>query len=286
MSTILVVGATGHIGGGLVKLLAAQGAAVRAATRTPEQHEAHGSVTLVKFDIADASSYDAALDGVERMFLLPPNNDPAVANQMVAFIDAAQAAGVQQVVLSTAIGVDQAPDDSDYRRVELHLTKSGLRHTILRPNWFMQNFSDGFILPMIKYQQAIYLPAGDAAISFVDTADIAAVAAAALTEPGHDGREYTLTGPQALTHYEAAEVLSAAAGRRIQYEPIDSEAFGQALKAEGWYDSSIAMMQGLFEQVRAGYVEVVTRTISDVLGREPASFAEFAQAHASAWSAE
>lgn len=280
---ILVIGATGNIGHTLVRLLAEKGAMVKAATRQPHTYTAQTGVEAVAFDYDRPESYAPALAGVDRVFAIPKNADPVAQETLNPFIDAAKAAGVSHVVLSTAMGVDQAPPDLGYRQVELHLMQSGMAYTILRPNWFMQNFNPGFILPMIQQGGAIYLPAGDAPVSFIDTHDIAAVAAKVLTEPVHGGREYTLTGGTALTYAEAAALISKAAGREIRYVPVPDEAMREALTGAGWWSGQVELMVGLFGGVRQGWAAPVVPTLAELLGRAPITLAQFAAENAEAW---
>lgn len=282
---ILVIGATGNVGHTVVELLAAQGEKVKAASRQPERLPAQTNVEVVQFNSGDPLAYSAALAEVNRVFLMAAvgNDDPAVV--LAPFIDAASAAGVQHVVLMTALGIDQGPDVG-LRVVEKHLMGSGIAYTILRPNWFMQNFNPGFILPMIQSGGAFYLPASDAKTSFIDTRDIAAVAVKALTEAGHAGHEYGLTGSESLSYYEAAALLSQAAGQDIRYVPISDEDFRHSLNDAGWPPERVQMMSGLFAGVRQGWAASVLPIVAQVLGRAPITLAQFAHDNAAAWQRE
>ena len=149
-------------------------------------------------------------------------------------------------------------------------------YTFLRPSWFMQNFSSGFIAPMILGMGGIFLPAADAKTSFIDVRDIAAVGIAALTEPGHAGKAYALTGGQAFTYGEAAEILSLAAGKPIHYVALSEEDFSSSLAAQGWQPGQIAMFAGLFQGVRQGWAAPVSPDVAAVLGRAPITLEQFA----------
>lgn len=280
---ILIIGASGNIGHTLVRLLAEKGQLVKAATRHPNNYTAQAGVEAVAFDYVQSQSYGPALAGVDSVFAIPKNADAEAQNTLNPFIDAAKAAGVKHFVLGTAMGVDQAPPDLGYRQVELHLISSGLDYTILRPNWFMQNFNPGFILPMIQQGGAIYLPAGEALVSFIDTHDIAAVAATVLTQPGHAGKEYTLTGGAALNYTDAAAVISKAAGREIRYAPISDQTMRESLTAAGWWPNQVDLMIGLFYGVRQGWSAPVIPTLAELLGRPAITFEQFAAANAEAW---
>src|SRR5437016_14444835 len=215
--TVLVTGATGTIGRDVAKQLARKGAAVRAGVRdqAKARKQFGADIALATFDFEDAASFPGALKGVEKVFLLPPlmPNQVEVTN---AFVDAAKRAGVRHIVKLSAIGADASPPYTFgkwHAANEQHIRESGLAFTFLRPNSFMQNFityfppSDG----------AIYLPWGNGTASFVDTRDVASVAADVLTSDGHEGKIYTLTGPVALGIADVARILAGVAGRDINY---------------------------------------------------------------------
>ena len=278
---ILVIGATGNVGHTLVELLAEQGSSVKAATRHPETYTAAPGVEAVAFDYKQPDTWAGALDGVGRLFVLAQGaGDDKPEDAMIPFLDQAQAAGIGTVVLMTAMGVDQT--ERGLRKVELHLMASGLAYTILRPNWFMQNFT-GYMGEMIQQQGGLYMPTGDAKSSFINTHDIAAVAAAALTEDGHAGKEYTLTGSEALSFAEAVAVLSDVAGRAIPYGAVSDDDTREALSGAGWASGDIDLMLYLYNGVRQGWYAPVSPDVSDVLGRPPITLRQFAEENADAW---
>ncbi len=210
---ILVTGATGTVGRDVVKLLSKKGAAVRAGVRdqAKTRQRFDDDIALATFDFENESSFAAALDGVEKVFLLPPllPNQVELTN---AFVDAAKHAGVRRIVKLSAIGVDgeiQFTVGKWHAANEQHIRESGLAFTFLRPNSFMQNFITYFP----PRDGAIYLPWGNGTASFVDTRNIASVAAEVLTSDGHEEKIYILTGPAALGIAEVARILSEAVGR-------------------------------------------------------------------------
>ena len=198
------------------------------------------------------------------------------------FVDRAKSAGVRHIAYMTARGVEQA-EDNPLRKVEHYIERSGVPYTFLRPSWFMQNFSSGFIAPMILGMGGIFLPAADAKTSFIDARDIAAVGIAALTEPGHAGKAYALTGGQAHTYGEAAEILSRAAGKPIRYVALSEADFSGSLAAQGWQPGQIAMFTGLFQGVRQGWAAPTSPDVANVLGRPAITLEQFAQDHAAIW---
>ena len=284
--SVLVTGATGKTGSEVVKGLIAKGETVRAGAHTPEKARemfgAHAGVQVVPFDFGRPETFDAALAGVDRIWLLAVTGDTAPDQALMPFVDRAKAAGVRHIAYMTTRGVEM-DETNPLRQVEHYIEKSGIGYTFLRPSWFMQNFSSGFIAPMITGMGGIYLPAADAKSSFIDARDIAAVGVAALTEPGHNGKAYALTGGQAWTYGEAAEILSQAAGKQIRYVALSDEDFRSGLAAQGWKPEQIEMFSNLFSGVRQGWAAAVSPDVANVLGRPQITLEQFAQDHAAVW---
>ena len=284
---ILVTGATGNNGTEIVKRLAAMAdVQVRAMVRNRERAGAIAlpQVEVVEGDFDRPATLLSALAGVERAFLLTPSSERAE-SQQIAFIDAARQSGVAHVVKLSQFEADvNAPDR--FRRyhavVEEALQASGLAYTILRPNLYMQGLLN--FRSTIATQNAFYAAAGDAKVSAVDVRDIAEVAVAALTEAGHEGKIYELTGPQALTHAEMAEGLSEALGRRVAFVDIPPEAMREALLGVGL---PVWQADGLVEDYahyRRGEAAAVTSGVRDAIGKAPRSFDEFARDYAAMFS--
>lgn len=278
---ILVLGATGNVGAPLVQALAARGVRARAATRDPARYRGPGEP--VAFDFARHETWAPALEGVERLFLLVLPGDADAARYGVPLIDAAEAAGVRRVVVLSAMGVEHAPPEVALRAVELAAQRSGLEWTLLRPNWFMQNFSAGFLAAPIRHDGVVPVPAGDAKVSFVDTRDIAAVAARALLDDDLVGAELALTGPEALDHAEVAATLTEVAGRPIRYVPLTAEAFADGMRGAGLPESVVGQFGMLFASLRAGNAAPTTGDVARVLGRPPTGLASFARELAASW---
>ena len=273
---ILVTGATGTIGSNVVNELTKRGAAVRAAARGASKT---GGVELV---LGDTASVDRALDGVAAAFLLTPFAPDQVALG-THFIDRAKAAGVKRIVKLSAIGSDSEPGiqlGRWHRAIEKHLEASGIEHTILRPNNFMQNFI-GYYPP--DASGTIYLPWGDGAASFIDAVDIGRVAAVTLTQSGHAGKAYTLTGPAAFGIAEAAATIGRAAGRTINYVDVPEAAARAAMLEAGVPAWMADAMLELHAIDKAGYASIVTDDVVRITGTPARSFAEFAAANAAAW---
>jgi uncharacterized protein YbjT (DUF2867 family) len=285
--TILITGATGNVGTELTKLLSAQKVPFRAMVRSIKEAGALAAlkeVERVAGDFNDEGSVASALKDVERAFLLTNSSEQAE-TQQARFVDAARRAGVKHIVKLSQWAADSNSPVRFLRyhaAVEQRITDSGVAYTFLRPNLFMQGFL-AFREPIARQGQ-FFAAIGEARISGVDVRDIAAVAAAALTEDGHEGNIYNLTGPEALTHREMAEKLSAALGRRIQFVDVPPEAMRGALAAAGLPDWQADGLIEDYAHYSRGEASEVAPGVQDATGKPPRSFDEFARDYAPAFS--
>jgi uncharacterized protein YbjT (DUF2867 family) len=284
---ILITGASGNVGTELARVLKSRGVPFRAMVRSPEvakRIDILADAELVAGDFNDSATVARALARIERAFLLTPSSEQAEAQQS-EFVEVARREGVGHIVKLSQWAADAGSPVRFLRyhaAVEQAVRASGLAYTFLRPNLFMQG--------LLAYRASIvaegrfFAAAGDARISAVDVRDIAAVAAAALTEPGHEGRTYDITGPEALTHAEMAERLSDALGRRVEFVDVPPDAMRQALIGFG---VPVWQADGLIEDYahyRRGEASAVASGVQDVTGGAPRSFAEFARDYAQAFS--
>jgi len=280
---VLVTGATGNAGSKLVRVLVERGHKVRAGVRSPEKASVLTGAEIVPLDYARPETFAIALAGTESVFLVAPPLDPEAPGKLRPLIEAAQRAGVHQLVFLSAFGAnhnEQAP----LRIIEHAVMDSGISYVILRPNFFMENFSSGFLAPMIRQQGVIALAAGDGKTSFIACKDIAEVAAAAI-EQGLEKAELELTGPEALDHYEVAQIISEVSGRTVRYQPISEQEMLDGMRQAGLPEPALRYLAALYGAVRAGYAAPVTDTVTPVLGRPSTSFREFALESALAWRA-
>jgi uncharacterized protein YbjT (DUF2867 family) len=275
--SILVSNANGKVGQEVAKALLAKGEKVRIGARDVAKARAEfPGADIVELDFARESTIASAVQGVVAVFSATPYHLLPAAED--ALISAAKAAGVARYVKLSALGVESNPE-SPHSMAEKTLAASGLAWTVLRPTFFMQNYSTQAAASVRS--GAIYEPAGNGATAFVDTRDIADVAVAALTQPGHDGKAYALTGPAALTRDEVAEKLSRAIGRDVKYVEVDDAALREAMA--GAPSSLTELMSALFGYVRQGYTAGVATDIETVTGRPARDFARFAADHAQVW---
>ncbi len=281
---ILVIGASGTVGSELVKLLNADGHRVRATTSQPSSNAdqtTNQRTDKVHVNLATGEGLSASFEDVDRAFLLSP---PGYADQyamLSPLIQEAKRRGLKKVVLMTAMGAN-AVETSPFRRAEIELEKSGLNFTILRPNWFLQNFNT-FWVHGIQSQSKILLPAGQAKVSFIDARDIAAVAARVLVDARFDNQALDLTGPEAVDHTRVAKAISDVTGKKVSYEEIAPENLQKGLLAAGLPADYVQFLLMIFGFLREGYNARVTDSVGKVLGQAPRELADYAETYKKAW---
>ena len=229
--TILITGASGNVGKEVLKQIAQTGPQVRAAFQSVNKAAAPSGVEIVTVDYNQPETLRTALKGVERVFLVGPPTAQLPALERKAMEVIAQS-DVRQVVKLSAMGGREAIFPRQHAQSEDYILSSGVPYTFLRPNGFMQNIVN-YNAPTINAQNAFYGSEGDGQVSQIDLRDVAAVAVRALTEDGHVGKAYTLTGPQALTNREIAQILSDKLGREIRYINLQPAQLKDALLSAG-----------------------------------------------------
>ena len=281
-----VTGATGRIGSELVRLLSEGGRAVRAFTRRPDEQDAIDGVEWVEADLIERDMLPAAFDGCRRLFLLTGNGEDMVRLQKNV-IRAAGESGVERVVKLSALG---ATDHSKsiiglwHYNVERVLRESGLDWTILRPHHFMQNLLDP--LTFDREAGVVYSASGDGAIPFIDARDIAAVAATVVTEDGHAGETYTLTGPEAVSYRDATETLARVLDRTLEYRAASLDEAWRRRRDAGQSVWLAAAQLAIAEYQRAGGPTArTTDTVEVITGRAPRTVEQFVRDHTEELSA-
>lgn len=278
MTTALVTGATGTVGSAVVRALQGCDLTVRVAA-----HRGRPSPGAAELDFTDSSTWAAAFDGIDAMFLVRPPALGNVRRDLLPAVAAAQAAGVRQVVFLSLQGAEEnrvVP----HATVEAWLRKSGLDWTFVRPSFFCQNLSTTHAAD-IRDRDEIIVPAGRGSTAFVDADDVGAVAAAALLDPArHRNRAWTVTGPRALTYQQVADLLTRELGRRIRYSAPGLLSYARhAHAALGMPWGMVAVTSAIYTTARLGLAAGISDDVRTVLGREPTDFAEFALRERATW---
>jgi uncharacterized protein YbjT (DUF2867 family) len=258
----LVLGGTGKTGRRVAERLVGLGVQTRVASRSLEP----------PFDWNDDSTWEAVLDEVGAAYIsyAPDLAIPGATQTIRKFVDKAVERGVRRLVLLSGRGEEEA------QRCERIVQNAGVEWTIVRASWFNQNFSEGEFLPMV-HDGAITLPAADIPEPFVDVNDIADVAVAALTQDGHDGQVYEVTGPRMLTFADVAREISRAAGREVHFVRIPKEAFAGAIAQSGAPREIAWLLNYLFDTVLDGRNASTGDGVRRALGREPLDFSDYAR---------
>lgn len=270
---VLVLGATGKTGSRVAQKLADLGIAVRRAARTGAD---------IHFDWSDPATFGSALRGVSGVYLVSPVMRVDFAGVVSRFLDEAERAGVRNITYLSAYGVEHAPAEMALRAVELDLAaRTSLSHSILRPAWFMQNFSETFVKPV---NDEIAVPCGTGAEAFVNAEDIASVAVATLSDPvRHAGRAYAPTGPEALSFDDAARLISVAVGRKIRYRDVNRNAWIDAMVQAGVPAEYGEVLRSLTETIASGHGSRPNDDVLVATGEAPIRFEEFVAKAAPAW---
>ncbi|MEQ4725301.1 NmrA family NAD(P)-binding protein [Nonomuraea sp. B19D2] len=265
--TILVLGGTGKTGRRVADRLTALDLPVRIGSRP-------------LFDWQDRATWPKALDGVTAVYLsyYPDLAFPGAYDDVKAFTELAVSGGVRRLVLLSGRGEPEA------QASERTVQESGAEWTVVRCSWFMQNFSESFLLGPVL-QGVIALPADDVPEPFVDVEDIADVAAAALSQEGHTGKLYELTGPRLLTFRQVASELSEVIGRPISFMRVTPEEYVAAATAQGVPREEAEALAAMFTGILDGRNAHVADGVRQALGRPARDFAEYAAANAAAWQA-
>jgi len=271
--TTLVLGGTGKTGRRVVERLTARGIPVRGGSRSGEP----------PFDWEDRITWAPALRDVESVYVsyFPDLAVPGAVATVRSFAELAVESGIRRLVLLSGRGEEEA------QRAELAVQQAGAEWTIVRCSWFSQNFSESYLAePVLAGEVA--LPAGDVPEPFVDADDIADVAVAALTQEGHAGRLYELTGPRLLTFADAVAEIARASGRQIRFAPVTIEQYVGALGEYGLPDDAVALIAYLFTEVLDGRNARLADGVELALGRPPRHFADYARRTAASgvWAPE
>jgi uncharacterized protein YbjT (DUF2867 family) len=281
--TVLVTGATGTVGRHVVAALADRDVRVRAGLRDPASVPDFlaDDARVEAFDFDRPETWGPALSGVDGLFLLRP---PGVAAGDVAeFVEAAARVGVARVAYLSALGAERNPL-IPHHWIEKRVAATDVDHTMLRASFFAQNLLEVHRADLLERGE-VFVPAGDGATSFVDARDVGEAAAVVLTDAGHGGRAYDLTGPEALTYGEVAAVLGDVLGERITYPDPSLPAYAARMLRRGHPPGFVALTCGIYTVARLGLAARVADDLRRLLGREPRDLWAFAEDYAGAFRA-
>jgi uncharacterized protein YbjT (DUF2867 family) len=261
----LVLGANGKTGRRVADRLEARGVTVRRGTRP-------------SFDWTDPATWPAALDGMAAVYVsyFPDLAVPGAVDAVRELTELAQRAGVRRLVLLSGRGEEEA------QAAEAVVTAGSIEWTVVRCSWFNQNFSEGYLLDPVLAGEVV-LPAGDVPEPFIDVDDIADVAVAALTEPGHGGRLYEMTGPRLLTFADAVGEIAEATGRDVTFQQADLDTYIKAMTEHDVPQDVIGLLGHLFGEVLDGRNAWLGDGVEQALGRPAKDFSAFARDNAATW---
>lgn len=282
-SDLLVIGALGNVGSEVIKTLQNKNISVRAADLFPEkiQQRFGVGVEAAGFDFAKPETFSATFNGIKKMFLLRPPQITDIQKMMVPALEAARAAGVKQIVFLSLIGIENNTIVPHYK-VEQWLLSSGIHYTFLRASFFMQNLNTVHRAE-IRDRDIIEVPVGTAKTSFLDARDIGAVAAEALTQPGHENKAYDLTGSEALNYFEVADLFTQVLGRKITYTNPSPFVFFLHRLQQGTKLIFAVIQTWLYNNTRKGMADTVTNEVKRLLGRDPITLKQYIEDYRTNW---
>lgn len=271
MKTFLVTGGTGTTGSRVARGIKQAGAVARIASRSAAAPE------RVQFDWTNPSTHGPALGGVEAAYLVAPVGVTNPAPLVQPFLETAAAAGVRRIVLLSSSAVEES-DQPGLGDLHHRVRASGLEWAVLRPSWFMQNFTSQHAASVAAGE--VISATGTGRVGLVDAEDIAAVAVRALLSETSFDTDLVLTGPQALNYGDIAEALSRAQGHRVVHRAVTPVALSHYLTSLGVPPEWAAVLAALDDNISRGEQDFITSTVLDVTGRPPRSFVDYLADHA------
>jgi len=268
MSEVLITGATGTTGNRVAAFLTGRGVATRLATRTPK------SIGQVRFDWADRQTYKEALQGISAVYLIAPIGVTDPVPLVQPFLNEALDHGVQRVVQLSSSAV---PEGAPGLGAVHHLVRTTMPEwTVLRPSWFMQNFTGDHLVAQGVRDGEIVTATANGKVAFIDAADIAAVAGHALIDDTPHNTEHILTGPEALSYTEAARIITQQTGRPVRHRSVTAEDAARRIAAHGVPADFAKVLAAMDVAISDGDEDRVTDTVDQITGRPARSFSTFA----------
>jgi uncharacterized protein YbjT (DUF2867 family) len=278
----LIYGATGLIGSEVVRQLMLKGENVIASTRKVADKKHDTRLKWINVDATNPEMGTEYLELTDRLFLMAPTGNLDQFKLLKPWIDKAKQNSVKKIVLMTAMGLEYAPPEIPFKKLEIYLEESGIEYIILRPNWFMQNFQTMW-LDGIKNNKKIYFPGGDAKVSFIHTDDIANSILGAFNITEEKNRAFLLTGRESINHFEVAQIISKIIKSDISYIDISIEDFMLILSSAGFSEEYAAFLGHIAKDLKDNKSIAITGDVKYLTGKEPIKFAEYAESNALIW---
>jgi uncharacterized protein YbjT (DUF2867 family) len=281
--TVLLTGATGNVGSGLVPRLRAAGVTVRALTHSEGKAQPlrDQGAQVVLGDLDRPETLDAAVAGVEEIYLVTWNG-PTATQQVGNLIAAAQRAGRPHIVRQSGYGSPKSRIIQDHQACDALIEASGLPYTFIAPTFFMQNVM--MAAETVASDGKIYMPFKSGKLGMIDIRDVVDVAAKVLTTDGHEGRRYTLTGPQSISFYDVAAALSAVLSRPVEYVDVPPDAAKQSMMGMGMQEWIADGFIELMEDFAENWADLVSPDVATVTGQAGRTIQQFAQDYAHVFS--
>lgn len=276
--TILITGATGNISSGIIRQLRASEHRLMALVRNPDKAKEleREGVEIKVGDLEKPWTLEAAFEGADTVWILTPPG-PRAPEQSSNALWAARNAGVKHVVRMSAIGAAHTAPTINSRLHALsdaELIASGIPYTIIKPHFFMQNLL--MAAESVARQGVMYLPLADSRMALIDSRDISEFAAQVLARAGHEGKTYTLTGPDSVTIHEVASAIGEAIGKEVRYQPVALEVARQSMLETGMDGWTVNLLCDYFGAYSKNWGDLVTDDFQRVVGKAPRSITQFA----------
>ncbi|MCB2295662.1 SDR family oxidoreductase [Clostridium algoriphilum] len=279
---ILLTGVTGNVGSAVVNYLKSINidfiAGVRDIERSKHQDD---SIQYIHFDFQDTITYETALHGVKKVFLVRPPQLTDVRGIFIPFIQKCKEVGVTQIVFLSLLGAEKNPFPP-HHKIEKAIVESKIPYTFIRPSFFMQNLSTTHAED-IKERDDLFIPSGKAKVSFIDTRDIGEIIGRTITEEGHKNKAYTITGSESITYFEVADTMTRVLERKITYSNPSPFKFRKDMIKRGIKKKFATVMMVLYITTKLGMANHVTNTAELLLKRKPITIDDFIKDHIDVW---
>lgn len=274
MDKILLTGITGNVGSAVVDYLKSKDIRFLAGVRNLEKSvKQDASLECIHFDFQDATTFETALLGVKKVFLVRPPQLTDVKGIFKPFIQKCKKAGVKRIVFLSLLGAEKNPFPP-HHKIEKAIVASGIPYIFIRPSFFMQNLSTTHAKD-IKEHNDLFIPSGKAKISFIDTRDIGEIIGRTLIERGHENKAYTITGSEAITYFQVADSMTKILGRNITYSNPSLFKFRKKMIDRGIKKEFATVMMVLYFTTKLGMANHVTNVAQELLKRKPRSIEDF-----------